>query len=517
VALFADRARAVNPGFALTPGNAAAVAEICRRLEGLPLAIELAAARTRLLDPAALRDRLARSLDALGTGAVDLPERQQTLRATVEWSASLLTDAERSLLEVTAVFTDGWTVEAAATVAGLEEGQALELTEALVRHSLIQLDPASDGPRCRMLETVRVFVAERLAARADAAEVRRRHAGYYRALAEQAESHLRGVGQAEWLDRLQAEAGNLAAAVAWYLAHDRAPLPHLFRALLPAWLLDDDMLGQARTWIGQLLPAAGSLHPQARAELLWAAAVTANQSGDGTAALAASRQLGPLLPEIDDPYLHAVSQLAMAWAATISGDLNNAFRQAYASLEELRSRDEPYWTAAAVVTAGSYELAAGRYDDAQRHLSETHALAERFGYAWLATFSRLQLGVLAVARGRLDEARALLDEGLAVSLAGYSTQNVTQALGAFARLALAEGDLERAALLAGAVEGLRRRTGLAVWPAVHREEAELADQLRQALGADRFDRAYAAGARLNRHDAVAAARDSAPAPGRPEP
>jgi predicted ATPase len=517
VALFVDRARAVRPGFALTPGNAAAVAEICRRLEGLPLAIELAAARIRLLDPAALRDRLARSLDALGTGAVDLPGRQQTLRATVEWSVGLLTDAERSLLEVAAVFTDGWTVEAAATVAGLGEDQALELTEALARHSLVQLDSTSDGQRCRMLETVRVFVAERLAARADAAEVRRCHAGYYRALAGQAEPHLRGAGQTEWLDRLQAEAGNLAAAVAWYLSHDRAPLPHLFRALLPSWLLADDILDQARAWIGQLLPAAGSLDPQARAELLWAAAVTANQAGDGAAALAASQLLEPLLAEIRDPYLHAVSQLAMSWAATISGDIDGAFRLGSASLEELRDQDEPYWRAVAVFTVGSHERAAGRYDDAQRDLSEARALAERFGYAWLATFSRVALGTLAVVRGRLDEARALLDEGLAVSLGAYSTQNVTLVLAAFAGLAFAEGDLERAALLAGAVEGLRRRAGLAVWPAVGREEVDLAAQIRQALGTGRFDQAYAAGARLNRRDAVAAARDSAPAPGRPEP
>ena len=195
VALFVDRARAVRPGFALTEGNAAAVAEICRRLEGLPLAIELAAARTRLLDPAALLDRLAASLDALGTGAVDLPERQRTLRATVEWSVGLLDDAERSLLEVTAVFADGWTIEAAAQVAGLEEDRALELSEALARHSLVYLDSTELGPRSRMLETVRAFVAERLAARPDAAEIGRRHAGYYRALAEQADRPLRGAGQ----------------------------------------------------------------------------------------------------------------------------------------------------------------------------------------------------------------------------------------------------------------------------------------------------------------------------------
>jgi predicted ATPase len=185
VALFVDRARKVRPGFALTEGNAAAVAEICRRLEGLPLAIELAAARTRLLDPGALLDRLSASLDALGTGAVDLPERQRTLRATVEWSVGLLDDAERSLLEVAAVFVDGWTIEAAAQVAGLDEDRALELTEALARHSLIQLDSTGHGPRPRLLETIRAFVAERLAARPDAAEVQRRHAGHYQALAEQ--------------------------------------------------------------------------------------------------------------------------------------------------------------------------------------------------------------------------------------------------------------------------------------------------------------------------------------------
>lgn len=119
MALFLDRARAVRPGFALSARNAPALVGICRRLEGLPLAIELAAARIRLLDPPALLTRLADSLDALGTGAVDLPERQRTLRATVEWSVSLLEDAERSLLEVAAIFEDGWTIEAATQVAGL--------------------------------------------------------------------------------------------------------------------------------------------------------------------------------------------------------------------------------------------------------------------------------------------------------------------------------------------------------------------------------------------------------------
>jgi predicted ATPase len=212
VALFVDRARAVRPGFALTEANAAAVAEICRRLEGLPLAIELAAARTRLLDPAELLRRLARSLDALGTGSVDLPHRQRTLRDTVQWSVGLLDEDERSLLETMAIFVDGWTIDAAGQVAGLAEDRVLDLSEALERSSLIQLDSTQLGPRMRMLETVRAFVAERLAARADADQIGRRHAGCYRALAEQADRPLR-TGQGEWLERLDAEAGNLAAAV----------------------------------------------------------------------------------------------------------------------------------------------------------------------------------------------------------------------------------------------------------------------------------------------------------------
>jgi predicted ATPase len=505
VALFVDRARAVRPGFALTPGNAAAVAEICRRLEGLPLAIELAAARTRLLDPAALLGRLTRSLDALGTATADMPERQHTLRATVEWSVSLLEDAERSLLEVAAVFADGWTVEAAAQVAGLDQDRALELTEALARHSLIQIDPIGGGSRCRMLETVRVYVAERLAARADADEVHRRHAAYYRDLAEQAEPHLRGVGLSQWLDRLRAEAGNLAAAVGWYFSHDRAPLPHLFRDLLNFWVLTDDVLSQARAWIGQLLPAADSLDPQARAELLWAAAVTANQGGDGAAALHASQRLGLLLPEIEDPRLRAVSRLAMSWASMIVSDHDSALRQASVALKELRRQDEPYWTAVAVLTVGYVERDAGRYDDAFGHLSEAHELAERSGYSWLDTYTRVLLGTLAVLRGRLDEARALLDQDLAVSLPAYNIINITLALAAFAQLAFAEGDPERAALLTGAIDGLRQRAGLGVWPAPRRGETDLAAEIRQALGTDRFDQLYAAGARLSRREAAAAA------------
>src|SRR5262249_12837080 len=193
---------------------------------------------------------------------------QRTLRATVEWSVGLLTGAERSLLEATAVFVGGWAIQAAAQVAGGGEDRALELSEALGRHRLVGLDSTELGARLRMLETVREFVAERLAARPDAVEVGRRHAQYYRALAERADRPLRGAGQGEWTERLQAEAGNLAAAVRWYLAHDPQPLPHLFRILWPFWQLQDPV-GGAPTRVRPLLPTARAPDPPRPARTAW--------------------------------------------------------------------------------------------------------------------------------------------------------------------------------------------------------------------------------------------------------
>ena len=424
----------------------------------------------------------------------------------MDWSVGLLEDAERSLLEVAAVFTEGWTIRAVAAVAGLTEDRALELSESLARHSLVYLDSTELGPRSRMLETVREFVAERLAARPDAAGVWLRHAGYYRALAEQADRPLRGPERNQWLERLQAEAGNLAAAVRWYLARDPGPLPHLFRVLWPFWSRWD-LEREARSWVEQLLPAFGTLDPQARAELAWTAAVLAVDTGDDAAALAARQRLAPLLAGISDPFLHAVAQLAMAWILPIAGDFVEARQETAVSLEELRGQDEPFFTAMAAFTAGSLDTTLGRYDDALGHLNEARGLAERCGGDWLAAGSRVQLAILDVLRGRLDRARMLLDEALDLSLAARSTPFVTLCLAGYARLAFADGDPERAALLEGAAEGLRRRVGLPAWPHLRPAEADLAAQVRQKLGAAKFDQVFSAGSALTQRQAVAMVQD----------
>jgi predicted ATPase len=297
VELFVDRARAVRPDFALTAANAGSVAGICRLLEGLPLAIELAielaAARTRLLDPKLLLARLSMSLDALGTAPVDAPERQRTLRATVDWSIGLLDPAERSLLESVAVFVDGCTVPAAAEVAAADEDRALDLTEALIRHSLVVVEVTDAGSRCRMLSPIRAFVAERLGACPDTEDIGRRHAEWFGRLAAQADLPLRGIHQNVWPDRLQVEAANIKAAVRWYLDHDMRPLPHLFRVLSLFWILRDH-LAEAHMWVDQVLPIADSLEPLPRVELLWSAAIVITDVGDDAATPPARQRLIPV-------------------------------------------------------------------------------------------------------------------------------------------------------------------------------------------------------------------------------
>jgi tetratricopeptide (TPR) repeat protein len=294
--------------------------------------------------------------------------------------------------------------------------------------------------------------------------------------------------------------------VRWYLAHEPGPLPHLFRVLWLFWTRRD-MEREARPWVEQLLPAAGALNPQARAELAWVAAVLAVDTGDDAAALAARQRLAPLLPRIGDPFLHAVSQLAMAWSLPIADDLEGALQEVAASLEELRGQDEPVFTAIAAFGAGSLEVALGRHDDASRHLREARDLAQRFGGDWLAAGCQAELGILEVLRGRPDHARALLDQALELSLAARSTPFVTVCLAAYAWLALGEGNPERAALLEGAAEGLRQRVGLPTWPLLRRVEAELVAQVRQRLGAGQFDQAFSTGSALTQREAVAIVRN----------
>ena len=504
VQLFVDRARAVRYDFALTAENAPDVAETCRRLDGLPLAIELAAARARLLEPRLLLQRLGKSLDALGTGPTDLPERQRTLRATVEWSIGLLDDAERKMLTTLSVFAEGWTIGAATHVSGLPEEQTLDLLDALTRHSLVSVDSSNAEPRFRMLSSIRELAAERLAAGPDRATVERRHAEYFGALVENADWPLQR--QAEWAERLKAEEGNLGVAIRWFLNHDLTPLPHMFRILWLFWQMRD-RLPDGRAWIQELRLRADALDDRARTELSLVSVVTAVEVGDDKGALAEVTGLERLAGRIDDPSLKSATQLALSWVRPIVDDLEGALQAALTALDGFRRRNEPFmgW---AVFTAGLLELALGRHDAAHVHLAEASALGGQLGNHWLGSSARTQLASHAVATGHLDEARALLRESVDTREdAKLSTQTLTFSLIAHAQLVLAEGDCRQAALALGAADGLRQRAGLRPWPSTRRSEAELRARVAGKLGPEVMEQVFADGSRLDRTAAIALVRE----------
>ena len=508
VQLFVDRAQAVRYDFELTDDNAAAVVEICRRLDGLPLAIELAAARIRLLDPVALLARLENVLDALGAGPIDLPERQRSLRATIEWSVSLLDEGERNLMAALSVFVDGWTVAAAATVAELTEDRALDLLDALAGHSLVGAVATAAGPRFRMLTTVREFAAELLDADGGRDRIERRHAEFFRSLVE--DVHWPTERQIDWVDRLRVDEENIRAAVQWFFAHDVTALPHLFRVLWLFWQMGDRM-PEGRQWIDQLRLRADELADGEQAELLFNAAVTAVEVGDDDSALAAVEAIRHWDGQIEDPTLDSALQLAVSWTVPILDDFDGALQAATAALAGFRRSNDPLGSFA-LLTVGMLEMALGHDDSARAHLSEVDELGSQFGNNWLESSARTQLAMLAVRSGRLAEADALLAESVrAIRETTPITLTVTFALVAHAQLVLARGETSRAAMALGAAEGLRARAGLRVWPIARRTERDLVASVAQQMDAEAYRLAFEAGAELPMRDALALISDDEPA------
>jgi len=242
--------------------------------------------------------------------------------------------------------------------------------------------------------------------------------------------------------------------------------------------------------------------------VLWGAAVvSALESGDAGAARVACERLAPLLDEVDDPYIVAVTTLLMSWVWVLVRDFDGARRGLTTAVERLRPLDEPMWTALALVSAGTVESALGHLDVALRHIKEAERLAGRFDTPWLATVSKIALASLAVMRSDFDEARDLLEQALELSLSGHSVHCLCMVLDCTATLSLARGDNDQAALLVGAAEGLRRRSGLRAYASI-RGDGDLAAAVRAATGAERFDELAARGARHRESEAPALIRDS---------
>jgi predicted ATPase len=457
VQLFVERARAVAADFSLTPSNAGAVAGICRRLDGLPLAIELAAARVRLLAPSSLLGRLERRLAVLTGGGPDLPRRQQTLRATLEWSVELLQPSERAVFRRLAVFAGGWSVnaaEAVAAVAVLTDADALDALQALVDTSLIQrAAERADEPRFVMLETVREYALEQLEAHGESAEPCRRHAAHYLALAELAEPELRGADQRRWFDRLDRELDNLRVALAWARSSHELELGLRLAIALAVFCEERGHVREGSDWLQMLLQAVAADTPvtahlaRLRARALATTAWLAFMRGDYERAAPLAEESLARWQQLGEVGNSPLALHALAYVARRDGDLerqNALFEQ---SLALSRSEGDTHGAAEVLSWLGTQQRAQGDLDGATALLEESLRLYRTTGTLGGIAYVLLHLGGVARARQDAARAQALFEESLALYASLGDSSDVAYATCALAALAADGGDFPRARTL----------------------------------------------------------------------
>ncbi|MDQ3991564.1 MAG: tetratricopeptide repeat protein [Actinomycetota bacterium] len=462
VALFIARARAASPSFRVTDDNAPAVAEITARLDGLPLAIELAASRVKVLPPHAILDRLERRLPVLATTARNLPERQRTLRGAIAWSHDLLDASERRLFARLAVFAGGATLEAVEEVCnpGAELGEdTLDALVALVDKSLVRQTESDDEPRFGMLETIREFAAERLAESEEDTQIRRRHADHLTELAERATPHLRGPDQAEWTRRVERELDNVRAALLWALEEGEvASGLRLAAALREFWRLSGHF-GEGRRWLDRLLAApGGEARTGERARALVAGADLSGWLGDLEGYMPLAAEALEIFRELHDPAGTADALEEVGAAAMVVGDLEAA-RPAWAEARDLQLQlGNMHKAAESLMGLGMVDLAARDHDRARTSLEEAVRRFEELGDGFFAAFARRFLGIAERQGGDHGAARERYRTSLATFRELDSKVEMAMVLDSFADLALAEDDPERAMRLAGAADILREHS-----------------------------------------------------------
>ena len=471
VTLFVQRARSVLPGFQITPTNTRAIAEVCVRLDGLPLAIELAAARVRVLPPQALLARLSQRLHLLTGGPRSLPVRQQTLRSTIQWSYDLLGPQEQALFYLLSVFVDGWTLAAAEALCqeiSHADLDVLNSLSALLDNSLIQSsEEDAEEPRFLMLQTVREFGLERLMASGELERTRAAHAHYFLAQAEQAEPELHGPNQAMWVARLEHEQDNLREALEWALeqvrdeqaAERRETGMSLSAALKDFWLIRG-RYGEARTFLERALAMSEETSSALRARVLRAIAAVADCQGDIDRIEVVARQSLALSRDLEDTCGVAESLGSLANAAWLRGKIVEAISLHEEQVRLLRQVGEPGEVADALFYLAEHVSTHGEYIRGQILFEEALALFRQAGNdLWVggtlvhsAAWLWFMLGDLATMRQRFQEGQALITR---VGDRAWGTECLWVA----ALLALSEGEPERAAGLAKESLRLYREMG----------------------------------------------------------
>ena len=417
IALFAQRAAAVKPDFQLTAEIAPAVAEICARVDGLPLAIELAAARVKMLPLSGILARLESRLQLLTAGARDLPERQQTLRNTIDWSYDLLTEPEQKLLRRLSVFWGGCTLEGAEAVCNTKEDlgtDVFELMSSLVDKSLIQQrQPNDDEPRFRMLETIREYAFERLQQSGEEEAIKRGHAAYCLVLAEEGNPDLAEPERADWLTRCDMEHDDFRAALDWLFQNgDFDWRFRLCTALFRFWdMREHSAEGRAR--LEQLLQSAGNQFPWERGKVsLFLGAFTTTQ-GDFAAATRYLEQARAIYDELGDASGIAVAVNALGIMSRDHGDYTAAKRYLEKTLVYWRQINDRLATARCLHNLGNVSKICGDYVSAKMELAEAMQIFEELGDHSGVAWALNQQGDVAREQGDVASARALYQRALA--------------------------------------------------------------------------------------------------------
>jgi predicted ATPase/DNA-binding winged helix-turn-helix (wHTH) protein len=519
--LFQQRATAVRPNFVITPENEAAIRAICDRLDGLPLAIELAAARTKVLSPAAILERLQSRLELLTRGASDLPERQKTLRKTIDWSYDLLNEAEQRLFWRFSAFVGGATLEGVEAVCDTEQNLGIGVFEGLAslldKNLVRRVDSPDAEPRFTMLETIREYALERLSTSGEEPQTRRSHAAYCLVIAEEGNPQLDAITQAEWLARCDLEIENFRAAADWLAENNQIEWAlRLSMALFRFWDMREHFV-EGRAMLESLLRLVEAGYVKERGRICTFLGALATSQGDFEAADAFLKQSLAFYRELNDQWGIAASWNALAVATRDRGNFDEAESYFEKSLACWRTLTDPLSTARCLHNLANAAKMRGAYARATAALMEATTLFQDLGDASGAAWSINQSGDIELEQGRLESAKTIYKQALAAfraagdrwgcarSLAdlGYihcrqgefadahvafrealehfaelgHRRGIARALEGAACLAAASGDATRALTLAAAADHLRSRIGAPLPPA---ERTKLDDGLSAA-------------------------------------
>jgi predicted ATPase len=496
VRLFIERAKSAKADFEVTDESAPAVADICVRLDGLPLAIELAAARIKMLPPKAMLQRLGSRLKLLTGGARDLPERQRTLRATIEWSHALLDEGEQLLFARLAVFSGGRTLEAIEAICDAEDDlpvEAFDGISSLLDKSLLRQEEGPNGePRFVMLETIHEFAREKLEKSGEAEEIKRSHAEYFLTIAEEAYPEFKGPDQLEWLERLEAEHDNLRAALSWTLERKEVEVALRLGGALWGFWSARGYHSEGRRWLEEALAMDGRGSPESRAMALAGAGQLAAEQGDldwakevceeGLEVLACEARepsepklcllacLGwvelekgndrqatqlfeeslALSQEMSDTWWLATSRLNFAVVSHFRGDYERATELHEEGMDLFREQGDKYSLAGCLNNLAMVVHSQGDLGRAAQLTEESVALLRELGDRGGVTIGLCNLGWISLLQDDLGKAADLYKESLSLSWDAGLIPLVQSALEGFACLAGAKGEAERAARLWGA-------------------------------------------------------------------